>query len=357
MAKNEDQVVMLEQTKSTIKLRGIVGGLTKKNAYREGTYEKGKLEGKDWRQINFSLQTSKFNRIFVTLRGNEQDFVYPYKKGKDGEKGTTLKNYSFDDRHDLPEGYTLFGVNMYLEKDDEGENVRTNLIDFDAVEYLYDNLNDGDSVFVKGEIVFSSYMKDEEKVDKTEFKITSISRIQDIDFDAEDFKEMCSFEQDIVFIGSDVDKKEGVVYVTGRTIGYNNRFNDAVFVIRPEEDEQLKKLANVFGGKTLKFGDFMTITGLCLNLAETVEEDEVPVESMFGGYTPNGFEKRTVTNYINELRMTGAIDESYVKRKYKESDFEVPEFIEKAKDNENPLTGLKTDVDDSEDINDEDLPF
>lgn len=289
--------------------------------------------------------------------GMELEFVYPYKRGKKGEKGTSKKT-PFAQRNNLPEGFNLIGVNLGLEQDEKGKNIRKSMVEFDAAEYIYDNLNDGDSVTVSGELEFSQYENaNEEVINQTKYIVKSIYHEKAIDFEDEKFQEINAFEQELVFIDKDVDKKEGAVFVSGYTIGYADKFNLAQFVIRPNGNKNIEKTANAFA-KALKFGDTLKVSGLCLNKAETVEVDvstekaDKVKDDIFGGEKPAGLEKRAVTTYVTELQITTADNDSYKegKGKYKEEDFVVEELVA---DEEENLFGDG----DAQDIDDDDLPF
>jgi single-stranded DNA-binding protein len=353
MAQQESK---LEQTKSYFSLKGIVSKVN--DNFKEDTIQNGKNAGKEYKSIRFFVQTSPQNKLQVELFGMELDYVYPFKRGKKGEKGTVLRDFPFSKRHNLPQGYTLIGVNVELEKDEKGKLIRKSMIDFDAVEEIYNNLNDGESVHVTGEISFGTYVNSQgDEVDQTRYQIKSIKLINDIDFDAEGFVEENSFEQEIVFVGADVDKDAGCVYVTGHTIQYGGKFTTKQFVIRPNGNKEIAKTAKVFSSNKMSFGDFVKVYGVCLNLSveEEIEDEVVEVELDFGGVKPKGVgEKRAITTYITELQITGADGTTYKKEKYTEEDFVVDELVDK--DSANPWDDDE-DEEDGTDISDDDLPF
>lgn len=345
----------LTQTKGSFTLKGIVSGMTNQYAFREDEVKNGKNKGKTYRAIRFMVQTSLTNKIPVEMFGMELDYVYPYKKGKKGEKGHTIRNHPFSKRNDLPAGYTLIGINVGLEQDEKGKNIRQSLVDFDAVEYIYDNLNDGDSVYLTGELQFTSYVNsDGEEVDQTKYIIKQVFHEKNpIDLEAEDFEEVCAFEQEIVFTGSEVVKEDKSVIVRGYTVSYGDKFSVAEFVIRPDGDKDIEKTAKTFAGKKIKFGDTMKVFGMCLNKAETVEvEVEKNEDDMFGGKKPKGLEKNAITTYTTELQVTGASD--YKGAVYTEDDFVVEEEEELVS---NDATNTEDPFADDEEIDDDDLPF
>lgn len=353
----EEKVINLEQTKSQFTIKGIVDGMTKENAYREDEIKNGKNKGKQYRSIKFQVQTSPENKLTVEMFGMELDYVYPYKKGKGKEKGVS-KKLEFSKRNNLPEGFTLIGVRAALEQNDNGKNINKNLVDFDAVEYIYDNLNDGDSVYITGELSFSTYVNSQdEEIKQTKYNIKNIYKEKPIDFTDEKFEEVCAFEQEIVFVDSSIDKEEGAVYVDAYTIQYGNKFTPANFVIRPDGNEKIKDLANVFA-KKVKYGDFVKVIGLALNKAETavIEEEDAPdKDDIFGdasGEKPAGSEKRAVTFYRTELRITAVEKGTFVKARYDEDDFVIEELVQEEEENDDSPFG-----NDALDISDDDLPF
>jgi single-stranded DNA-binding protein len=369
------QEFKLTQTKSGFKFAGIVEGMND-NSYNEGTIQQGKNEGKSYRSVRFRVRTSPTNALQVELFGMEQDYVYPYKQGKKGADGKRSKGETkripFEDRNDLPEGYHLIGVSVSLkmEKDAKGKEkiVRENMVDYDAVDEIYNNLSDGDSVYVAGEIQISEYEdRNGEQQKQAKYIIKSIGlQKKPIDFADEKFEELNAFEQEIVFVGADVDKASQTVVVTGRTIQYGDKFTDYQFYIRPNGKDSLVKLGAAFA-KKVKFGDLVKVLGLALNKTEEVEvkssteKKKATNDDPFAdaGEAPKGYDKTTVTNYIQELQITAiAKDENgnslFTKGKYKEDDFIIEELIDEDEDDDkDPFAS----DDDEVEIGDDDLPF
>ena len=142
----------------------------------------------------------------------------------------STQKVAWKDRKKSPgKDYRLIGVNISTDKDEEGKNVNEMFTEYDAVEWLKDNLEDDTSVFIKGNLQFSSYTdRNGQTRKKVELIPTQISYTQKpVDFDAEDYKEMCEFENTIVFQSIDQetdenDKKTGRFILTGYSIGYNS---------------------------------------------------------------------------------------------------------------------------------------
>lgn len=221
----KERIHDLKQTSASFQIRGVVFGMKKNNAYQSGTSK----NGGNWNSIEFGLNINDKKPVFIKLNGFPRDEVYYYKAAeKKGEKGTT-KKVAWKDRKKSPgEGFRLIGVNISTDKDENGKNINEMFVEYDAVEYLHDNLKDGDSLFVKGNMVFSSYTdRNDQPQRKVELVPTQISYTQDaIDFSADDFKEMAEFENTLVF--SDIEKETdengkstGRFILTGYSIGYS----------------------------------------------------------------------------------------------------------------------------------------
>ena len=221
----KDRVHELKQTSATFQTRGVVFGMKKDKAYQSGTSK----TGSNWNSIEFGLNINHNKPIFIKLNGFPRSEVYYYKSAeKKGEKGTT-KKVAWKDRKKSPgEGFRLIGINISTGKDENGKNVNEMFVEYDAVEHLHNSLKDGDSLFIKGNMVFSSYTdKNDQLQRKVELVPTQISYTQEpIDFDADDFKEMAEFENTLVF--SDIEKETdengkntGRAIVTGYSIGYS----------------------------------------------------------------------------------------------------------------------------------------
>lgn len=315
----------LEQTKGNFKLSGIVAGIAKENAFIEGETK----DGKSYRTVKFSVKTSLTNIVNVELYGAEQDFVYPY-------SSTEKKSYklSFKDRHsELEDTYHIIGVNVTSEG-----NERETYVDYDAVEAIYQGFNDGDSVFITGELKPNSFISTSgDLVSNFKYSIKSITfKEKVVDFEDPKFVETASFDQEIVITDTSLDKKTNKVIVNGYAIGYADSFKQVQYVVHYDKNE---KLGSNF--LKLKFGDYIKVLGVCINAPtnQEVEEDE------WGSEVPTGY--KTGGKYVSELRIT-AVDRDkdrvsiFKKKKYKEEDFIQQDNKEESSDNN---------------IEDDDLPF
>ena len=222
----------LKQTTGTFQVRGIVSNTKTNRFYKSGTGTNGNL----WNSLEFGVKIADNKTVFMSLRGFPRAEVFYYKRGENGAKGITQR-VAWKDRKKSPgDGFRLIGVTVSTGRN-ENKNVNEVMTEYDAVEYLRESLNDGDSVFIKGNLQFSSYTDRNGQMHKrTELVPTQISYTQrPVDFDAEDYKEMCEFENTIVF--SSIDKEEdengkatGRFELHGYSVGYNTVENVAFII-------------------------------------------------------------------------------------------------------------------------------
>ena len=236
----------LKQTMNSFQVRGVVTGTKSQKFYKSGT---GK-NGGSWNAVEFGVKIEENKTVYIKLNGFPREEVFYYKRGENGAKGTTQK-VKWKDRNKAPgKDYRLIGVNISTGKDENGKNVNETFVEYDAVEWLHDNLSDGDSVFVKGNLEFSSYT---DRNNQTKKKInmvpTQISYTQKpVDFDADDYKEMCEFENTIVFQSIDKeldenDKPTERFVLSGYSVGYNT-VEYVNFIIDKEHAKLAKNLKN-----------------------------------------------------------------------------------------------------------------
>jgi hypothetical protein len=370
----------LKQTKSSFKFIGKVTRIDKDGAFKEETMTKGKMNGKTYRSLRFGVKTSPTNEMTVQMFDFEPDNVFMW----NSEKKKADKNYKGDrmpfaqweaQQDDLREqGYAVLQSRVGLTYGEDGKLVSQGLPSFVASQLIYENVNNGDSVVVEGTIRHSSYENREGKVvPQTNYQITKVFKIKDVDFDAPDFEEVTYFEEEVVFVGADIDKKEGKAYVTGRTIAYNGDFQDSQFVVNFKNedgegfDQGMVKLADAFK-KKFNFGDVVNIFGDALNRVivsevQEEEEDEDDLLASLGGKSkPKHAQSFVSRTYISEMSIHGV--DAWDKKVYKEDDFQKDELIA---DDKNPLSdelggknkkkGANPFDTDDDSIGEEDLPF
>lgn len=379
----------LKQTKNSFKVIGRVSRIDKDGAYDEGTAEKGKREGDTFRKLRFGVKTSETNEITAQMYDYEPTEIFMWnsaKREKDPNyKGDRIPYEEWEEKQDSlrEEGYAVLQTRIGLTYDKDGKIESQGLPSFVASKEIYDNLNNGDSVVVEGEIRYSSWTNDQDKViEQKTFTIKKVFKIKDVDFYDEKFEEVTYFEQELVYIDAEDDKKEKKVYVTGRTIDYLGNYHDTQFVVDYSDgdggnDEGMHKLAEAFV-KKFKFGDLLNVFGDALNrvVFEEVEDDsnteeEELLASLGGKSKPKHAERYAARTYISEMQIHGV--EAWDKKVYKESDFEKDELLEESNKKNNKKNDLSDELGgkgkknsnpfdlDSDDgaieINEDDLPF
>jgi hypothetical protein len=369
----------LKQTKNSFKFIGKVSRIDKDGAFKEETAERGKRQGDTYRSLRFGVKTSANNEMTVSMYDFEPTEVFMWnsdKKKKD-------KNYKGDrmpfsewveKQEDLREqGYAVLQTRIGLTYGEDGKIVSKGLPSFVASKDIFNGLSNGDSVVIEGEIRYSTYKNQQDKVvEQKTYTIKKAYKIKDIDFDGEKFEEVTYFEQEMVFVGAEADKANKKVYVTGRIIDFMKNFHDTQFVVDYSDgnggtDAGMVKLADAFL-KKFKFGDVLNIFGDALNrvIVEEVEGEEESdddlLASLGGKKKPTHAQNYVARTYVSEMQIHGV--DAWDKKVYTEDDFIKDDLLEeednklqdelggKSKKKANPF-----EVDDEEDIDDEDLPF
>lgn len=330
------EVKKLEETKGTFTLKGIIDGLESDYAVREGVTS----TDKEYKALSFFVQTSPTNRVKVEMFGMERDVIFYSSKAKQSKK------VPFENRDKVSlKGYQLMGVSINASGK---KNDRKTLIEYDAVDYIREHFNDGDTVYIKGQLDFSEFENQHgETINKTSFRMNSIKKEEAIDFDSEDFIPHAFFKQDIVV--NELMEEEGKLYVHAKIIKYKGDLADAIFVV---DSERLKKFSKTLK-KNLKFGDWINVKGWIVSeTIEGEEEAENEDDDDWGGETPEGMDNNYIKEYINELQIVNVDKETYEPKKYTEDDLFTKEEEDFGEDTEDE------DDDDFEDDDDDgELPF
>ena len=302
----------LLQTDCPFQVRGIVTGVDSNRFYQSGTTK----TGGQWNKINFGVKVNENKTVYVSLNGFPRKEVFYYKKPESkGEKGTTVR-VPWKDRTKSPgEGYRLIGVNITTDKDKDGNNINNIFTEYDAVEWFANNLKDGESVFIRGNIDFSSYTnRNGQTQRRVDMVLNQLSRTKSpVDFEADNFEEQCDFICGLVY--SDIDKEvdesnkpTGRFILSGYSIGYNSIENIS-FIIDTDHD----KLASRFK-KSLKPGNYIQVYGK----VDTVSNiEEVEVDSGWG--EPSKM-KRVSGSFRTEYVIYGADPNSIDTEMYSEAD-------------------------------------
>ena len=234
----------LKQTPNVFQARGKVTGVKKKNFFTNGVT----TNGTEYQAVEFGVQIDTNKTVYVTLNAFVRDAVYYSKRGEKGTK-SIVKSVPWVNRKQCPgDGFQLIGVNISTGRDADGNNVNEKMTEYDAVSWLRDNLNDGDDVFIRGKLEFSSYTnKKGEKSRRTRLVPTQISYCKrPVDFTEEGFTPMCEFENTLVFsaIEQETDdelKPTGRYILSGYSIGYNT-VEDVSFIIDADHGKLAKNL-------------------------------------------------------------------------------------------------------------------
>lgn len=294
----------LPQTSGMFNLRGIVTGALKNNFYTEKTTK----NGNGFRQLSFGVEFDDQQTAYLTLNGMERKFVYYY-----SAKDKKTVDIAWKDRNKAPgEGYRMIGVNVGLERSEEDDgNLKYTLTDYDAAKYASEHLEDGMSVFVKGNLEFDSYTDSKGETKRSRKLVpTQISRCsKDVNFDAEDFEALSDFKitivyQDIAKEKDENDRDTGRFVLSTLVVNYSS-IVPVDFIV---EDAKLATLMK----KNLKLFNSIEVTGKFKSsvVTETVEEtDDWGEKSSFD---------RVSAPRVFELVVTGAKPASIDRETYTE---------------------------------------
>ena len=225
-----------EQTRGTFILSGKVTGRFMNSFYSEGVGS----NGAEWRRVHFGVEIEPRKTIYIDMFGAEQDNVYFSKTTHDAnnKNHTETRAVKWADRRKSPkslfgeDGFRMIGVTCGCKKitDKTGKQVNDTkyLTPFDACEEVM-NLNDGDSVFIRGSIVYSTYNNKH----RVSFEPSQISLMRkEIDFDAIDFQPNASFNQQIVYMGITNNEDNPEEYIVSAKIVNYSSIEDTEFYIR-----------------------------------------------------------------------------------------------------------------------------
>ncbi len=313
---NENKGLGLIETKGQFQVRGIVSGTEKDNFFKQITTK----SDKQMRMINFGVEFKPDAKMYVGFNGMEQDYVYFSKQVKDenGKTKNETEKVPWKDRFTFKkEGFRPIGVNVGVVKktDDKGNEVNDKKVlhQYDACKEIGDNLVDDVSVFIKGNITYSTY----EGKHQTRFEPNQISLCKPVDFEDESFAPMANFQQKIIFMGITPNEDKTKFMVEAKIVTYNT-IEDAEFVILDS------KLAALFK-KNLKPYMSIEVWG---DINVEKNEEEVSEDD---GWGEKNQMKRTNSPDIRELVIKGADPKSIDKEVYSQENLDAA--IEKLKNN------------------------
>jgi hypothetical protein len=241
----------LKQTKGFANFKGIIGGLDaiKKGKAKEFQYR----DDEKLKKMQFSIKTSDDNMHYVQLiqfkMGKSRDSVWISRK--DDETGNfETQEIPWEKRNDpLTDGWRIIGVSIKATGD---ENAKS-MVAEDAIEYIKDNFNDGDTVFIGADLSHSDWK--DSVYHNYDIKRMYIAK-EDIDFEDEEFEETADFNEQIIFDSIAVVEGEG--FLKGYTVDYKKDKTEVQYVVRD------KDVLNYFK-ETAKFGDLVTVEGIVNN--------------------------------------------------------------------------------------------
>ena len=317
----------LPQTKGQFQLKGIVSGTEKDNFYTERQTK----TGKPWRSVNFGVQVDKGETLYISLNGFEKEKVFFYKRPEKGEKKGVTKEVPWSDRFNFNSpGFRMIGLNIGVQKviDSKGHEVNDKkmLTEFDAAMEIGRYLKDGDDVFVRGNIEYSSFTDNGGNVRRSvKFVPNQVSLCGKVDFEDDNFEPMHEFTQTIVFMGVEQEKDgngspTGRYEVEAKVINYGD-IQDTSFIV---ENDKLAKILK----KNMKPYQSIKVWGEMRSVTQTEvveEEDEYWGES-------NKMEK-VVAPTRRELVITGADPSTIDKDTYSKSVVETAIAALKAAEN------------------------
>lgn len=338
----------LRLTQGSFQIKGTVVGVQSNNFYVEKAIPNSTNKVRnasfgvkyDIFRDGGSADTALGKVIYPTVQGFTRNDVYFSKRENDK---TETKQVSWDQRLDFAKnnpGWRAIGVNVGLEKDAEGNNIKEYLTEFDAAKTIKDKLKDDMSVFVRGTLEFRSFTDKKGETKRfTSFNANQVSLCADVDFMDEKFDAKNDFEQEIVYTGiekeSDADgKPTGRFILSGYVISFN-AIEPVSFVI---VDAKLAGLIR----KNLKPYNSIKVHGK-IEISHNIEEVAEETTDEWGDSNPMD-NRRTNAPTKRELVVTGASPSTICKDSYSEESVSAGIQKLKAKEKVNKNFGEKNEV-------------
>lgn len=329
-----NRIFELQETRGSFQVKGIINGISKERFYTD----KKTKTGKDFRSVNFGCAYDNQKSVYLSLNGMPQKSVWFSKRNQATGK-TETKEIPWANRNKFNEdGFRMIGVNLGLEKtfDEKTKkevNLRKTMAPFDACGYMNENMQDDMSVFIRGNLEFSSFMDNDNNIRRSiKYIPNQVSLCQDVvyaEYNNDTNKPVHDFTQNIVFMGIDKekvdDKDTGRFIVSAKIVTYNDII-DTEFVMVDA------KLAGVFR-KNLKAYNAITVHGKIevSHSVQEVDEDDcwgeansmnsvsnpTKVELIITGATPSTIDKETYTeknvnDAIKKVRASKEADNKFV---------------------------------------------
>lgn len=301
----------LQETKGTFQVKGKISGVEKERFY----VDKKTKNNKDFRAVNFGCEYDDKKTVYMALNGMTQDNVYFSKKNQETGK-TETKKVAWANRKKFNEdGWRMIGVNLGLvkttDKDGKEINDKKTMTQFDACEYIRENMEDEMSTFIRGNIEFSSYLDGEGNIRRSiKYVPNQVSLCKTVDFEEynEDNKPVHDFTQTIVFMGIDKEleneRETGRFTVQAKIVTWSDII-DTEFIITDA------KLAGLFK-KNLKKYNSISVHGK-IEVTHKVEES-----SSDDGWGAANSMTSVVAPTKTEMIITGATPASIDRDTYNE---------------------------------------
>ncbi|MCA1021518.1 hypothetical protein [Halobacillus litoralis] len=304
----------LQRTYGNFRLRGEVQGLQRKYAFQDEPTR----TGWDKQELRFDVKTSEDNIVTVQISGIKFDNVRITPKDRDDKRTEDLA-YSEDVYDEIPEDWEVFmGHKVGLEQGEDGKNIQKEFTNYDAARYIYENLEDGDHVFIVGNLNINAYTNRQgENIVRMDHEIKNIYKSNnEFDPTAEDFEEVSAFDQQLILADVNLDKKEKKAYVTAYLVHDKDK-NFASFQFWVDGNKYAKFAKNL---SKLPFGTFLKVEGNLLSTVTYTQQEEESDDDGWGE-SPSGYEKRAIKNTEKSYEITKALPDTIEKEKYTEEDF------------------------------------
>jgi hypothetical protein len=287
--------------KGSFRIRGKIVGFTDQSIKEDRT----KSTNRPRKVLRLTVQTSPTNKVFLEVTGYKMDAVTVYNK-----KMEKSKQITWDDRKN---------PNYNTGKTDQFNVIQQN---WDLIDDIKANFESSNDVVIIGKNNFSK--SDVRTYDK--YEITKIYKSTDpIDFEADDFDEENTFDQECTFVSAEIinDKVSVNTYIFQSGMGKDSPLEiiPKDFIIYPDKDPELGKFATDML-KVRKFGDTFKVFGRINNQVQARPKNVYGAKS----------EKEVRGISLREMEIFGLYSESFADKLYNDSDFDELRAAQEAKD-------------------------
>lgn len=307
----------MQQTKKAYaNFRGTISGLhNRKKGDSKSEYEWGT-------KLYFFINTSEHNSIPVSITAWANSIGEDvYISTTDRSSARETKPIDWSKRNEEYEGWELIGIKVKGKAQDKAKTY----VEHDAIQYIYDNFDDGDAVFVNCEVERSP----SGETIYTNYNIKQMYPLTDkFDYEAEDFIEISDIKDTFVFKEMAVNEKRALV--KGVVVNYGDKLADVEYVIDTKEeiDREIIKYIK----ENCSLGDVLSVEGIVHNatIGKWVETEGAKKQGNLVGRSTHSFNKNksgkrfVVTGERKELQLIGIAD--LQKQVYTEDDLTVKEF-------------------------------